>query len=103
MPIKVALQTIDNRKLEQIVPNALETVINDWLPFGDPEYPMLRHIDEYGDTVFNRLQMREFLEEWDRLTQTLTNSDQRRIALGIRQLAEKCQREPQTYLRFIGD
>ena len=103
MPIKVALQTIDNKKLEQIVPNALETVINDWLPFGDPAYPMLQYIDEYGNTVFNGLQMREFLEEWDRLTQTLANLDQRKIALDIRQLAEKSQREPQTYLRFIGD
>jgi hypothetical protein len=103
MPIKVALQTIDNRKLEQIVPNALETVINDWLPFGDSAYPMLQYIDEYGDTIFNGLQMREFLEEWDRLTQTLTNPDQRKIVLDIRQLAEKCQRRPQTYLRFIGD
>jgi hypothetical protein len=103
MPIKVALQSIDNRKLEQIVPNAAETMINDFLPFGDPAYPMLQYIDEYSDTVFNGLQMRGFLVEWDRLTQTLTNSDQRKIALDIRGLAEKCQRKPQTYLRFIGD
>jgi hypothetical protein len=103
MPITVALQTIDNKKLEHIVPNALDTMINDWLPFGDSSYPMLQYIDEYGDTVFNRLQMRGFLVEWDRLTQTLTNLNQRKIALDIRRLAEKCQGKPQTYLRFIGD
>ena len=80
MPITVALQTIDNKKLEQIVPNALDTVINDWLPFGDSAYPMLQYIDEYGNTVFNRLQMRGFLVEWDRLAETLTDPTQRRIA-----------------------
>ena len=58
MPIKVALQTIDNKKLEQVVPNAAEVVINDWLPFGDPIYPMLQYVDEYGNTIFNGLQMR---------------------------------------------
>jgi hypothetical protein len=103
MPITVALQTIDNKKLEQVIPNALETVINDWLPFGDSAYPMLQYIDEYGNTVFNGLQMRGFLVEWDRLTQTLTDSNQRKTALDVRTLAEKCQRKPQTYLRFIGD
>jgi hypothetical protein len=103
MPIKVALQAIDNKKLEQIIPNALETEINDWLPFGDAAYPMLQYIDEYGNTIFNGLQMRGFLVEWDRLTQTLTDSNQRTIALDIRRLAEKCQSKPQTYLRFIGD
>ncbi|MGP0017616.1 MAG: hypothetical protein ACLPHP_03525 [Candidatus Sulfotelmatobacter sp.] len=103
MPIKVALQTIDNKKLEQIVPNALETVINDWLPFGDSAYPMLQYIDEYGNTIFNGLQMRGFLAEWDRLTQTLADPKQRKIALDIRRLAEECQRKPHNYLRFIGD
>jgi len=103
MPLKVALQTIDNKKLEQVIPNALEVVINDWLPFDDPAYPMLQYIDEYGDTIFSRLQMRGFLVEWDRLTQTLTDPNQRKIALEIRGLAERCQRELHTFLRFIGD
>jgi|ERR1700719_3050552 ubiquinone biosynthesis protein UbiJ len=103
MPIKVALQTIDNKKLEQIVPNALETTINDFLPFGDPAYPMLQYIDEYGDTIFNGLQMRGFFDEWDRLSHTLADLNQRKVALEIRGLAEKCQKNPHTFLRFIGD
>ena len=31
---------------------------------GDPTHPMLASIDFYGDTVFNRMQMDRFLEEW---------------------------------------
>jgi len=46
MPIKVALQTIDNKRLDQVVPNPLEVVINDWLPFGDSAYAMLQYVDE---------------------------------------------------------
>jgi hypothetical protein len=103
MPIKVALTSIDNRKLELIVPNSAETIINDFLPFGDPTYPMLQYIDEYSNTLFNGLQMRGFIVEWDRLTETLTDPKQRKIALDIRRLAEECKRKPQTYLRFIGD
>jgi hypothetical protein len=103
MPIKVALQNIDNKKSEEIIPNPTETMINDWLPLGDSAYPMLQYIDEYGSTIFNRVQMRGFLIEWDRLTRTLTDPNQHKIALDIRKLAEKCQAKPQTYLRFIGD
>ena len=64
---------------------------------------MLQYIDEYGNTIFNGLQMRGFIIEWDRLTETLTDPKQRKIALDIRRLAEECKRNPQTYLRFIGD
>ena|SRR5579871_3040263 len=103
MPITVALTSIDNRKLQQIVPQAAETTINEFLPFGDSTFPMLQYIDEYSNTIFNGLQMRGFIVEWDRLTETLTDPDQRKIALDIRRLAEECQRKPQTYLRFIGD
>jgi hypothetical protein len=103
MPITVALQTIDNRKLEQLVQDPYGLPINEWLPLGDPSYPMLQHIDQYGNTIFNGLQMRELLVEWDRLTQTLTDASQVKVALEIRRLAEKCQQKPHTFLRFIGD
>jgi len=103
MPITVALQNIYNQKKEQIVPDAREVVINDFIPFEDPAYPMLQYIDEYSDTIFNVSQMRGFLLEWDRLIQTLSDPKQREVALEIRRLAEECQKSPQTYLRFIGD
>lgn len=103
MPITVAFQNINSKKFEEIVPDAREVVINDFIPFDDPAYPMLQYIDEYSDTIFNGSQMRGFLLEWDRLMQTLTDPRQREVALEIRRLAEKCRANPQTYLRFIGD
>ena len=103
MPISVALQNIYSQKKEQIVPDARDVVINDFIPFEDPTYPMLQYIDEYSSTIFNVSQMRGFLVEWDRLVQTLTDPKQREVALEIRRLAEKCQKNPQTYLCFNGD
>lgn len=34
-----------------------------------PSYGMLRDIDPYGNTVFNRVQMATFLSQWQRLVQ----------------------------------
>lgn len=31
------------------------------------EYRLLGHIDRYGDTYFNRVQMEDFLTDWDKL------------------------------------
>jgi hypothetical protein len=43
-------------------------VLNDVLPPADNlEFPFLRTIDPYGDTVFNRPQMEPFLNEWRKL------------------------------------
>ena len=31
---------------------------------GDCDFKLLRYIDPYGDTVFNRIQMEDFLTDW---------------------------------------
>jgi hypothetical protein len=104
MPLTVALQNIYNKKLEEIVPSTREVeVFENWLPLGNPTYPMLQYIDEYGNTIFNGLQMRGFLVEWARLIATLNDPNQSKVALEIRRLAEKCRTQPHTFLRFIGD
>lgn len=73
------------------------------LPTGDASYKLLCHIDPYGDTVFNRLQMVVFLTEWERLIGIAQTSEQRKAWTGVRDLARRCNEEVHLYLRFIGD
>lgn len=81
-------------------PHVLDPLLPD---VSDLSYQCVRFIDPYGETVFNRLQMEQFLAEWDRLRALATTLDQKRVFQEVRRLAEKCGDEPHLYLRFSGD
>jgi hypothetical protein len=68
-------------------------------------FPMLGHIDPYGDTVFNVFQMREMLAELDRVCSRLADDgiDRPPVLEEIRRLCDVGQRHPHQYLWFIGD
>ncbi len=55
MPIKVALQTIDGKKLREVVPT--KALLNRLLPMGDSRFPILRYVDPCSNTIFNSAQM----------------------------------------------
>lgn len=115
VPIKVTLQDIYGKKIKQIVPTG--GLLNYVLPMNDPQFPMLRYVDPYGNTIFNGLQMYPILEELDRIVEELdrilgeldpleikTSSEEAKEILGqIRELAVSCRDNPHTFLRFIGD
>ena len=65
-------------------------------------YPILGHIDPYGDTVLNSMQVRSLLEELDRL-----GPDDKMIPAQFRAsiavLCEKCLARPHRFLWFIGE
>lgn len=64
----------------------------------DPEFETfhcLRFIDQWGDTVFNQLQMGRFLQELDRMEPEST-PEQRRLLAEVRRLAERCRDGVQT-------
>ena len=61
---------------------------------------LLRYVDRYGDTFFNRMQMDDFLTDWDNLRPTSTQVEEWKH---VRELAMRCKNEPHLYLRFIGD
>jgi hypothetical protein len=65
MPIKVALQTIDGKKLKEVVPT--KALLNRLLPMRDARFPILRYVDPYSDTIFNGAQMYPLIEELDQL------------------------------------
>jgi hypothetical protein len=69
---------------------------------GD-DFPLLRGVDEYDDTVFNSLQMTWLLQELKRLRDTRDSRDQARLLDEIIELGEQCAAMPHTYLVFVGD
>jgi hypothetical protein len=63
---------------------------------------VLAKIDWYGDTYFNYLQVKRFLEEWDQLEQRAESPEEKALLVGVRQPAVRC-RSDRNLLRFIGD
>jgi hypothetical protein len=71
-------------------------------PADEASESVLAKIDWYGDTYFNYLQIKRFLEEWDQLEQRAETSEEKALIVGVRQLAVRCQ-DDRNLLRFIGD
>ena len=63
-------------------------------------FKLLRYIDPYGDTYFNRAQMDDFLAEWNAHRPEAAQREQWKL---VQEMALRCQNEPHLYLRFIGD
>jgi len=72
-------------------------------PHDDNSSPTLASVDWYGDTVFNAVQMKRFLAEWDHMAQRATSREEQALAATIRAFAERCRDEVHLYLKFIGD
>jgi hypothetical protein len=72
-------------------------------PHDDDASPMLASIDWYGDTVFNAIQMKRFLAEWERIVKTTRSPQEQTLIAAIKRMAERCQDEAHHYLKFIGD
>lgn len=67
------------------------------------EFPFLRCIDPYGETVFHHLQMESFLEEWKRVQERAKDESQREAWQKVKDMAERCQQDRDLYLRFVGN
>src|SRR5579863_2156232 len=73
------------------------------LPAADEDSAaLLTKIDWYGDTYFNYIQMKRFIEEWDELEHRAQRPEERELVDGVKCLAIRCQRD-RNLLRFIGD
>src|SRR5689334_13549659 len=70
---------------------------------GNGEYPFIGSIDPYGDTTFNNLQMRGFLNEWAVVARRATTPDEHSLVDYVEKLARRCRDEVHVYLKFIGD
>jgi hypothetical protein len=70
---------------------------------GDESGTILSWIDWYGNTCFNHLQMKRFLDEWDQLMGRAQNSEVKELLSQVRDLAVRCLKERTYHLKFIGD
>ena len=101
MPLKVVLQDIRSVERSRVIPP--DALLNRILPIDDDSYPLLQYVDEYGNTIFNGRQMRQFLKEWDLIMSRAESQGGKESLQQIRRLAEECQEHPHLFLRFIGD
>ena len=65
--------------------------------------PLLSGVDRYGDTTFNRLQMRQVIVEWSLLMKWSATSAQHQLIERIIDLCNECESEVHTYIRIEGD
>jgi hypothetical protein len=64
------------------------------LPAADEDSPtLLSKIDWYGDTVFNYLQIKQFLREWGQLESAAASSEERDLLVAVRSLAVRCRND----------
>jgi len=71
-------------------------------PAGNPAYPLLRHVDPEGTTLFNRLQLAAALPEFEAFAASAP-AELKPVAARLLKLARKGGSEPHLYLRFLGD
>ena len=101
MAINVVLQDEHGRMLEQVVyPMGLPDT---FIPYDDESFPCLGYVDPYGDTLFNQIQMKPFLIDWQRLYGAASSEVEMDFLRQVEMLAHKCQTGVGLYLRLLGD
>jgi hypothetical protein len=71
-------------------------------PAGNPAYPLLRHVDSEGTTLFNRRQLAAALPEFEAFA-LAAPPELKATAARLLKFARKGASEPHLYLRFLGD
>jgi hypothetical protein len=60
-------------------------------------------VDEYGDTYFNRLQILDFLADWEAAEAFVRSPEEERLWHEVGRLARRWREEVHLYLKFLGD
>lgn len=89
---KVSASAQLSRELEAVFPR-----------IDDPAYPVLRYLDEYGDTYFNPLQVVQMLKELDLMRRELTDENAINSLETLVDIAQVALKLPHRQLVFIGD
>jgi hypothetical protein len=67
------------------------------------EFPYLRHVDPYGDTYFNRLQLDEVVPELEELMPLTETAEDRSGLTEVLRLARLAKGDVHLYLKLRGD
>ncbi len=98
MPWNVRLEDENGEVLEEVL------TIFGFIPKSQQGgFVLLSSVDPYGDTTFNRPQMQLFLDEWQKLENAAKENSQLEKWNAVKVLSLRCQSEPHTYLKFVGD
>jgi hypothetical protein len=76
---------------------------NDLLRHGSPGTVLLRFIDPYGYTIFNRIQCAVLHDEWTAAGENLESEEARRWAAEVAGLLRRCADEYGFFVRFVGE
>jgi hypothetical protein len=81
-----------------------QNLLHSILPIDDwKNSPLISSIDLYGDTVFNRVQSKQFLHELNSLRILMDSSKLRDLIDQIQALMEQVRDSAHLYLVFVGD
>jgi hypothetical protein len=64
---------------------------------------LLDFIDWYGNTVFNRIQMRQLQSELEILRSFAEDKDEQQVIATMLSYVERCQEAVHTYIKIYGD
>ena len=70
---------------------------------NDPACPLLGGVDPHGTTRLRSVQMRSLVAEIDILLPRVRTEPERRGLTRLRAMADRCVREHDSYLLFVGD
>jgi hypothetical protein len=102
MGLEIVLQTESGAKIGSVADP--KNYLGKLLPqIDDESHPLLGGIDPYGDTVFNGIQIRRFLLEWEAVSSNAVTTEERELVSKIEELALRCRDEVHLYIRFVGD
>jgi hypothetical protein len=102
MSVGCVLETERGKPLARV--DDPEEALNSLIPaMTEARFQCWRFIDQYGETVFNSLQMDTFLEEAAIIRSRTTEKAAVAVLESIEALARRCQSQMHTYLRFSGD
>ena len=80
------------------------SLVERFLPqFEAQDFPYLRFVDPYGDTVFNQAQIRQVITELERLAQQPHEPEVERHLLAVLDFVRQARDRVHTYIKFYGD
>lgn len=86
--------TIEDRVLHVRLPRSTAT---------DGRFQLLKWVDPWGDTVFNRAQCADLVAELALACESLDDDGALKALVEVKSLATRAASEPHSYLVFIGD
>jgi hypothetical protein len=102
MGLEIVLQTESGAKIDSVADP--KNYLGKLLPqIADDSHPLLGGIDPYGDTIFNGIQIRRFLLEWQAVSSNAVTTEERELVSKIEELAVRCRDQVHLYIRFVGD